>query len=70
MITETETKITEDDIGGCDNTLSVIVRHDNDYESGFLIRIGCHDDYMTSADLRAIVRVFNKALAIRKAAKK
>ena len=70
MNIETETTITENSIGFDCHELHVTVRHNHEYECGFLIKLGCVNEYLTSGDLRTLVRVFNKALRVRKEAAK
>lgn len=68
MLIETETKITACGLGANEHSLTIVVRHDSDYEYGFVIKLGCQEEAFTSRELRTLVKCFNKALRVRKAA--
>lgn len=70
MDIETETKITEYYLGSKEQRLVVTVKHDSDYEYGYLVSLGCAEATLSSDDLRKLVKVFNKSLSMRKAAAK
>ena len=70
MNIETTTIITEEYLGSDNATLKIEVRHDTDYEYGFVVAFGCEEALLRSDDLRWMVKCFNKALRVRKAAEK
>ena len=70
MNIDTTTRITQKCLGSRQRELAINVRHDNDYEYGFEVTFACQIEMFTSSDLRVMVKCFNKALRIRRAAAK
>lgn len=68
MLTETETFIRDSVLGAGANELSITVRHNDDYEYPFVVKIGCAEDCFTEYDLKCVQKCINKALRVMKAA--
>lgn len=59
MLIETQTTISED-IGS--EVMEVTIRHDMDYVSPFIVKIGCLEMAYTEEELRLIQKVIAKSL--------